>query len=158
MTSKYSFTRAHHEAILHGFLLTSKYGFIRALHKAILHEFLLTSKYSFIQALHKEILHGFLLPPSEVLHGLILKQPYLGSFSQSPDAILHGLILRQPYPGSFSWISRCSFTLTHPKVTLPRFLLLNFQMQIYRDSSWSNPTQVPSQTIPDAVLHGLIMK
>ena len=121
------------------------------------------------------VLHGLILKqpypvsfsqyPDAVLHELILKQPYPGSFSQSLDAVLHGLILRKPYSGSFSWISRCSFTRTHPEATLPRFLLiisicsftqtppeatlprfllLNFQMHFYTDSSWGSPTQVPS--------------
>ena len=117
---RWSFTQNRHQETLHRFLLFPRGSFTRTHHQETQHRFLL-SKCNFIQTHRQAILHGFLLPHSEVLHGLILKQPYPGSFSQYPDAILHGLILRQPYPDSFSWISRCSFTRTLPEATLPRY-------------------------------------
>ena len=69
----------------------------------------------------------------EVLHGLINRQPYTGSFSTS-DVVLHELIIRQPYTGSFS-IFRRSLTRTYHQ---------------------SNPTPVPF--LSEEVLHGLISR
>ena len=90
----------------------------------------------------------------EVLHRLIIRKPYTGSFSIS-DEVSHGLIIRQPYTGSFSGNFRWSFTQTHHQATLHRFLP-PFQMKFYTDSSWSNSTPVPP--ISDEVLHRLIIR
>ena len=80
-----------------------------------------------------------------------MKKPYTGSFSLS-DEVSHGLIIRQPYTGSF--LPRWSFTRTHHQATLHMFL--PSKMKFYTDSSSGDPTQVPS--FQDEFLHGLIIR
>ena len=75
-----------------------------------------------------------------------------------PGAVSHGLIPKQSYTNFFSYISRWSFTCTHPEEALPRLLLIHFQMQFHTDSSRSSHIQAPSHKFLDAVSHGLIPK
>ena len=74
------------------------------------------------------------------------------------DAASHRLILKQSYMDSFSYISKWSFTWTHPKASLTRLLLIYFQMQFHTDSFRSSPTQAPSHIFPNEVSHWLILK
>ena len=147
--SRCNFTRTHHEATLHRFLLCLG---------AVLHGLIIkqpytgsfVSRWSFILTHHETTLHRFLLPKMQF---------YTDSSSGNPtqvpsfqDVVLHGLIIRQPYTGSF--FPRWSFTRSHHQATLHRFLLPS-KMKFYTDSSPDNPTPVPPQ-FKDEVLHELI--
>ena len=59
--------------------------------------------------------------------------------SQLSDKVLHGLIHRRPYTGSFT-ILKWSLTRTDLKITLPRFI-----KKFYTNLSCSNLTPVPPE-------------
>ena len=181
--SRCSFKRNHPEETLPRFLLIiSRFNFTQTHPKATLHRFHpIIYKCSFTRN-HPEIA----LPRLLLIYFQMMFYTYSSWSSTTqapsltfPDSVSHGLILKQPYTGSFSYISRCNFTQTHHQAALPRFLLIHFQMKFDTDSSWSNPTHVPSHNFPmqfhtdsswsnstqvpshifsDEVSHGLILK
>ena len=91
----------------------------------------------------------------EVLHWLILRQPYIGS-SSVPRCSFTWTHYEEPYTG-FSSLPRWSFTRTRPQETLHWFLLSSktkfyTDLSPYPDSSTSFTRTYPELTLPGFLL------
>ena len=87
------------------------------------------SRCSFTRTHHQATLHRFL--PSKMQFHTDSSSSNSTQVPSFQDAILHGLIISQPYTGSF--LPRCKFTRTHHQVTLHRFLLSTYKITIQQE-------------------------